>query len=136
MALSSKKVTVFLIPSAVIDTASKTPPIGLIINPPIPLANPLKKPLAPDFLISSTGLVKIPVTPEKTPFPIDINPLPTPSKTVNGLWALSKFLYFKYSLSIDKEVNPEAKELVTFETVLNALAAVILTKEVEPLAIP
>ena len=125
-----------MIPSDVNETASKIPPTGFNINPETPLKIPLKIPLAPDFLISETGLVNTPVIPEKTPFPILITPYPTPSMTVFGLLAQSLFLYFKYSLSIDNDVNPDAKEFVIFDTELKAPAAVILTKDEDPLAIP
>lgn len=96
MALSSNIKNVFLTPSAVKLTASKTPPIGFITKPLTPLNNPVNNPYAPCFYISSTGFVNTPVIPLNTPLPKLITPFPTPSNTFLGLLTLSLFLSLKY----------------------------------------
>jgi len=127
---------VYIIPSTFILVPSKIPAIGFINKPLIPLAIPLKIPCVPSFLIWLYGYLHNPVTPEYTPFDRHKTPLPIPSQIFLGLFMKNKFLWFKYSLSIAKEVNPWPKEFEKLAITLKAPDVVTFVKTHNPFPIP
>ncbi len=66
-------------PSAVLEAASITPEMGLMTNPPIPLAVPSKKPGSPFFSAPCTGCVITPVIAFLKPKKMLLAPFAKPS---------------------------------------------------------
>ncbi len=126
----------FLIPSAVLLVASKTPVTGLMTKPAIPWAVPLKKPVKPPDLIPSMGFVNNPVTPFSNP----------ESKVTPAYWkpypiffaflAFNYYLCLIYSSSKESPANPDPKDPVILFNVFNEPDKVFFIKEPAPYKIP